>query len=298
MYFKNLNILVTGSTGFIGRNLLQELYNKGANISAIVNKNNTLSVDCNIISYDGSYQSLINNLKETKIDVIIHLATCFIANHKPEDVDRLIDSNILFGCHLLELTKEKQIPYFINTSTYAQYYDNLEYNPQNLYSATKQAFEDLLKFYEQTLDSTFLTLELTDTFGIGDTRPKFINLLIESYVNKTPFLMSPGEQEICYLYIGDVVNAYIKAIDLLLTLKIKKSSKFSVYSKEVYKLKELAAIVFDILGANNKIELGYYPYRKREIMKFIPKYPKLPNWNCNYSLSEAILELKKEQYEG
>jgi len=289
--FKGLTVLITGSTGFIGQNLLTRLVDMGANVIAVAHYNQPNNNSVYRIIYDGTYESLFKPLEEIKIDIIIHLATLFIANHKSNQIGELIDSNVKFGSYMLELTKQKNIPYFINTTTYAQSYNHDGYNPQNLYAATKQSFETIVKYYEEVTETIFVTLELTDTYGSNDTRPKFINLLLNAIKDKITFKMSLGEQEISYLNIEDAIDAYITTIQLLLSKRITENSKFSVYSDEILKLKDLVPLVCSELNSSIEINRGFYPYRNREIMTFKPLYIKLPDWNAKISLVDGILKM-------
>ncbi|MEI6752094.1 MAG: NAD(P)-dependent oxidoreductase [Paludibacter sp.] len=295
---RNMTILITGSNGFIGKNLCRELQLSGANIIAILHRNNDLDLPIEKIYYDGTYESLYLPLQSKKIDVVVHLATCFLPNHKEAQITDLIDANIKLGTHLLELTKQKGISAFINTSTYAQNSKHQGYDPQNLYAATKQAFEVIMKYYEETSQTKFVTLELTDTYGPGDSRPKFINLILNAISKDVVFNMSLGEQEICYLYIDDAVNAFKTCIEHLYNAVITENSKFSVYSDEVFKLKDLVVEVCDTLNVTLEINPGFYPYRFREIMTYQPSYIKLPGWKCVNSIKDGLKKMKKNAYEN
>jgi nucleoside-diphosphate-sugar epimerase len=288
-----MTILITGSNGFIGKNLCKELYNSGANIIALLHKNNDLDIPVEKIYYDGTFQSLSEPLNNRKVDIVVHLATCFLPNHKETQIADLIDANIKFGTHLLELSKQKEVSAFINTTTYAQYYNHQGYNPQNLYAATKQAFEVVMKYYEETSQTKFVTLELTDTYGPGDARPKFINLILDAITKKIVFNMSLGEQEICYLYIDDAVSAFKTCIEHLQNGIIVESSKYSVFSDEVYKLKDLVVEVCDILNEKLETNPGFYPYRLREIMTYQPTYTRLPGWKCENTIKDGLIKMKK-----
>jgi len=289
--FKEITILMTGTSGFIGTCLSNKLLESGANVISISHNNKSNIENIKYVDYDGTYESIYEPLKNLKIDIVIHLATLFIANHKSEQINDLIDSNIKFGCYMLELTNQKGIPYFINTTTYAQHYLHKGYNPQNLYAATKQSFESIVKYYEEISKTIFLTLELTDTYGPNDTRPKFINLLLNAISNNVTFNMSMGEQEISYLNVEDAALAYIHSINLLLENKISTNSKFSVYNDEILKLKDLVSKVCAKLNSKIEINRGYYPYRTREIMTFKPTYPKLPGWNAEIKIVDGILKM-------
>jgi len=287
-YLKNKTILVTGASGFIGRNLINKLSATGAKLIAVIPASESVFLPAETITYDGSFESLTVPFSESKIDFIVHLATLFLNNHKPEQITPLIDSNVKFGTHLLELCRQLKIPFFINTSTYFVFSQHNGYNPQNLYAATKYSFEAIMKYYEEITSTVYVTLELTDTYGPGDSRPKFINLVLDAIMKNETLKMSPGEQEICYLYIDDAVDAFICCMSLMAEKVITRNEHFSVYSGETYKLKDLVTLVASYMKADLPVEAGFYPYRDREIMKFQPTFPSLPGWKSKISIREGL----------
>jgi len=288
-----MKILITGGAGFIARNLVRELLKRNYNIITIYRE--TIPKEfigkVKMIQYKGNYNDLEENLEGEQIDIVIHLATHFTSKHRANEIRELFESNILLGTHILEYMKEHKAKKFINTSTYATSIDGTDYNPQNLYSATKKAFEDILVFYVESEKMQTINLELSDTYGLGDTRPKFLNLLLDAIKENREFNMSPGEQEICYIHVRDVVNAYLRAIDMLVNEDIKKIENYSVYGDEVLTLNQLVNKVQDISGTKIQVNKGVYPYKEREIMKFKPKYPILPGWQPRVSLTQGILEV-------
>jgi len=281
------NILITGATGFVGKNLAKHLITKGVNVFSLIHQKSDLDFSAEKIQYDGSYNTLISQLNGFKIDGIVHLATKFLSKHNGGDISTLIDANVKLGVHLLEITKELDIDCFINTSTYAQFYNHDAFNPQNLYAASKNAFEMFLKYYVETEQCKYVTLELTDTYGPNDSRPKFINLVLDAVKKDEVFKMSLGEQEICYIYIDDVIKGYEQALTLIFKDKIKSGDKYSIYSNETYKLKDLVNLIFDSFNVNREVDTGFYSYRDREIMTFQPSYPKLPEWESTTSIIDG-----------
>ena len=147
----NKKVIVTGASGFIGRNLVNYLLHKKFQILVIARENtNLLNLEdiideIEVFRYDYNLENLINFFSVSKAESVIHLASNFIAEHKSSEIDSLIESNISFGLHLLEAMKETGVKNLINTGTSWQHFNNEEYNPVCLYAATKQAFESLLE---------------------------------------------------------------------------------------------------------------------------------------------------------
>lgn len=286
-----MNILVTGGTGYIGSNLVKSLLKEEHKVFLLKRKNSkSLVNDKRVIEvlYDGTYCSL-EKINE-KVDMIIHLATCFLVNHKTENIEDLLNANILLGTHLLEYASKHNIKDFINTETYAESITGIEYNPQNLYSATKKAFKDILKYYVDFNKMRCISLVLSDTYGPNDIRKKFLNLVLEVLKSENnEFKMSPGEQEICYIYIDDVITAYIEAIKLISKLEEKDLKTYSVFGNEILTLNSLVELLEGLYNKKLKIEKGFYSYRLREIMKFnYSSIERLPNWSPKVSLKDGV----------
>ena len=292
-----MKILISGATGFIGSALMKELNLEGNEIYAVIIEQ-TPQDDRNVhyIRYDGTYNSIADQISPFRPDVIMHLATHFCVRHTISDLDPLVNANIRLGLHLLELSMVLKTGYFINVATYAQRMGGFEYDPQNLYAATKQAFESLLTFYIKANENTkYVTLELFDTYGPGDPRKKFINLAVDACLKDDLFQMSPGEQEIIYLYIDDVVRGFIRCLNLLGSGSINTGDKYCFFTDEILTLNELVKKIGEVHGREMNVQAGYYPYRQREIMKLKQKFPVLPGWKPSVSLMQGIVKMINEK---
>lgn len=287
------NFIITGATGFIGSRLSKKLIEQGHTVNIISRKsskyNNLIDIKdkINIFEYDGNINKLIEYFRKLKVDIVIHLSSLFISENKPEDVDGLIDSNIKFGTQVLEAMKHSKCKNIINTSTSWQHYNNENYNPVCLYAATKEAFENIIKFYHESYGIKCITLELFDTYGQNDNRPKILNLFKEYSEDGIELNMSKGDQVLDLLYIDDVIDAYLNAIDL-----VNKSEtifeKYSLESKNRVKLKELVSIYENITKNSITVNWGKRPYRDREVMIPWSNGKKLPGWEAKVSLEDGI----------
>ena len=170
------NILITGSSGFIGSNILLNIHNKHniyiTSRSKISNKLKELKV----IHYK-NHLDLNKKLKKIKIDVIIHCGTHYVKNHNVSDINKLTLANIEFGVILLENLKSMGVKKFINFSTVWQNYNGKQDIAYNLYSAFKLSYSKILDYYIGKFSFIrFYNLFISDTYGENDNRSKIINL--------------------------------------------------------------------------------------------------------------------------
>lgn len=287
-------IVVTGSTGFVGSNLVEFLLKKNFEIYLIVRENSSLKnlehikEKVNFFRYDGNLDNLITFFEKEKPEGVFHLASNFIAEHNYTQTNSLIESNIKFGTHILEAMKETGVRKLINTGTSWQHYNNDEYNPVCLYAATKQAFESIIDYYVEAEGFNVVTLKLYDTYGENDKRPKLINILNNLADEKTELNMSEGDQPLNLVHISDVCSAFFRAFNLLNESDTNTHKKYAVKHKDSFTLKEVINLFEKTTKKKLIVNWGGRPYRKREVMKLWDKGDTIPQWSPKVSLEEGF----------
>ena len=291
-------MVVTGATGFIGSNLVRALIGDGVEVHIIVRSTSEMKNiedaihQINVFEFDGKFDPLCEYFNKVKPDVILHLASLFVAEHKSDQIDDLVESNLTFGLKLVEAASRSGINKFINTGTSWQHYHDKPYDPVCLYAATKEAFEKLLDFYVSNGSLDVISLHLFDTYGETDKRPKLINLLNEFLLNGTKLDMSPGEQKLDLVHVEDVVRAYKIAINLLELNKVKGHEVFGVSSGEHVSLKQLINLFQIEFGREIIVNWGGRSYRKREVMEPWSTYKSLPGWKPMINIRDGINRIR------
>jgi len=233
-------------------------------------------------------------LDEAKPDVVFHLASLFLAEHKPEDVQNLVESNLAFPASLLEAMVKCGLTNLVNTGTSWQYGETGAVRPVNLYAATKQAFEDVIDYYVDAHGLKVITLTLYDTYGPGDTRRKLVNLLLAALRSGEPLLMSPGEQCLDLIHVDDVIEAYRKASEFLLTGSAEGHEHYAVTSGNFYSLKDIVALFEEAAGRKLNIQFGMRPYRRCEVMSPWQGMKVVPGWHPQVTLKDGFTNLMAE----
>lgn len=292
-----MKILITGASGFIGQNLITSLYKQGCDVHAVIRETSKYENNkIDVFRYNGKPELLIDYFYRKQFDGVVHLASLFLSEHTPKDISFLMSSNLTFGTEILEACKSSRVKWFITTGTFGQNYMNNDYNPVNLYSATKEAFRTIAEYYIQTSDIVFSTIKLFDTFGPNDTRPKIIKLWSEMIQTGKTLKMSGGEQIVDMNYIEDVTNAYKILIKHLSQENRRKfnRSEFVVSSNERMTLKQFAEVFEEIADKKLNILWGERPYRSREVMNPWDKGINVPEWKQKYTIREALSRTLKK----
>ncbi len=280
-------ILLTGSSGFVGSNILEKLSKKN-NFYILVRKNPKKKFKNNknikIIKFH-SYTSLNNKLKKIKVNTVIHCATHYVKNHEYKDLKKLINSNILLGNIILENLNKMNVKKFINFSTIWEDSNAIPNNSKNLYAAYKKGFGAILNFYKKRIPSTaFIELMLTDTFGLNDTRDKIINTLKKNYLKKKVTKIVSKNLYLNILNIEDIIDA----LQLILQKNIK-SNKFIL--KNSFNLKILDLI--NTFNRKNKNKIKVKWLSNTLVKNKMMNYNKLKGWRPNKSKKMDIIKIIK-----
>jgi UDP-2-acetamido-2,6-beta-L-arabino-hexul-4-ose reductase len=234
-----MNILITGSKGFIGRNIVAEF----------AKLDNT-----QLFLFDKD--SNINDLKVyvEQSDFIIHLAGV----NRPKDTSEFMTGNLGFTDQLIEFVQDsnKSIPIIMTSSIQAE--------KNNEYGLSKKAAEDALFLFEKETNNPVYIYRLPNVFGKW-CKPNYNSAIATFCYNIThelPIKINDPEYILPLVYIDDIINE-IKAV---MRIKGNKGNDDFYYMPVTYqiKLKDLADKLFSFKESrNNKM----IPYMKDDLDK-------------------------------
>lgn len=195
-----MNILITGSNGFIGRNLEAELNNiiLGKRMHELSEEK--LSLFC--FDKDNTEQELEQYCKNC--DMIVHLAGI----NRPKNTDEFQEGNFGFTEHILNLLyKYNNHPNIIVTSS-------IQAELDNPYGKSKKNMEDLLFEYEKKTSANVYIYRLPNVFGKW-SRPNYNSAIATFCYNISrdlPITVNNRATELNLVYIDDVVEELLQAI--------------------------------------------------------------------------------------
>lgn len=272
--------MVTGATGFIGRHLVQKLRDEGEEV--------------HVLGRARDSREILTVMQTAKPEIVFHLASLFLVEHTLENVAALCDSNIRFGTEVVEAMNQCGCRRLVHAGTAWQNSSGRKGTAVNLYAATKEAFEAILRYYVDAHQLHVINLKLNDTYGPGDTRRKLVSILRDAAHTKKPLGLSPGEQKLDLLHVSDVVNGFRVAGQRLVQMDKPQLEEFYLRSERLINIHELVEI-FKTIGAPIEAQWGQRPYRNREVMIPWQEGSVLPNWKPTVALETGLRQFLLEK---
>ena len=294
-------ILVTGATGFIGKNLVESLKEKFEVYALILDekeKNIIPQIDYILWKTFFDRENEIKTLdgkKLGKIDTVIHLAS-YGVNPKDNDIDKMIESNINLTKDLILNLERVSCKNIIFTGSGFEYGDkgkiklkeDMELNPFSLYGATKVSAFLIGKKLCESLGINYINLRLFNIFGEYEGSNRLIPQIINNYLEGKELNFTAGNQVRDYLYIKDIIKVY----EMILEKNIYNNETYNVCSSEEITIKEFITKVADTIGINKDfLNFGAIPSRKEEALYIVGDNSKLKrdfDWNRKYSYEFGI----------
>lgn len=255
-----MTVLVTGATGFVGGHLTKALAQRDKRVLVLcragsVDKIDTLhpNVQVEVQSDDPSVAQLADLLSSNDVTEIYHAATLFTKKHESSQVSALLDANIKLGTYLLEASTIAGVSTFVNFSSVWQLALSQEYGAQQtLYSATKEAFLEILKFYAFSSNVRVTNFYLNDTYGANDTRAKLIPMLVKSAKENTEIHIANPAAKINLSFVDELVD---KVIDMV-EGEGEGFESFELRSRDDLQIRQVVEIFADLAGKSLNVTFG------------------------------------------
>ena len=240
-----MKILVTGSAGFIGFYVVQDLLKKGHSVVGIDNLNDYYEVSLkqarlkfledfvNQNDYQKNYQFLKMDIadrvkmaqlfEEFRFDRVVHLAAQAGVRYSIKNPNAYVDSNIVGFVNILEGCRNQQTPHLVYASSSSVYGmntkipfstdDRVDY-PISLYAATKKSNELMAHTYSHLYGLPTTGLRFFTVYGPwGRPDMAYFSFTKKIFEGKTIDVFNHGKMERDFTYIDDIVEGVVRVMD-------------------------------------------------------------------------------------
>lgn|SRR3989338_4936184 len=309
MNWKNKKVLVTGSDGFIGSHLVEELLRRGADVRAFVYYNSfnhwgwldTLpgSMRKKIQVFSGDIRDPNGVMEAVKgMDTVFHLAALIGIPFSYNSPDSYVDTNIKGTLNVLQAARNWSIRKLVHTST-SEVYGTAQYapidedhpiNPQSPYAATKSAADSLALSFYRSFDFPVTILRPFNTFGPRQSARAIIPTIITQICSGQKVIrLGNLDAKRDLNYVRNTVDAFIQVAEE----KDTNGQVFNTGSGVEISIKELADMIQSILGRKVRIRVDQQRLRpvKSEVGRLICDASKIHSvcgWKGRKTMQEGL----------
>lgn len=285
-------VLVTGGNGYLGRQLIMALLDRGDRVVSVVRPSASQPPSgVGRIDWSGDAVKLRDSVAEWRPDAAVHLAAVSIGDHRTEDISPMVESSFTLGVQLLDALSAAGSRGLVRADTFWQH-DSRTGEPvaSSLYAAIKTALDPVAEFYAVRRGLASVSLELFDVYGPDDHRSRLIDTLV-SLDPARSLAMSPGQQVMDLVHVSDVVAAFLVALDGIESGTLTGSTRYSVSTRDRRTLRDVVALVERTRETGLSIDWGARPYRECDVMVPCESCASLPGWAPRVTLSQGIADL-------
>lgn len=288
-----MNILVTGGAGFLGRHLCHALSLAGHSVVVLDHSENR------------EFQSFVGDVRDAnlvaraleRVDVVFHLASRIEAGESVKQPYMYTDNNVLGTIVLLEEMRKAGVKRFIFSSSAAVYGEPVRVPileddrtmPINPYGMTKLAMEALASSYSYSQGFTCVALRYFNLYGPGEDHdpethaiPRFLKQINNG---EEVTVWGNGEHQRDFVYVTDIVEAHLKALDL----PLGKYHYLNLSGKNATKVIDLIQMLAGILGKAANIK--QFPPRPGDPLLLYADSTKAKEqlgWEASTTLEEGL----------
>lgn len=289
---KQPNILITGASGFIGRNLLKCQNSANANFfcikrpSTIIPKTETFNGNIKWI-YDSQITEISN------LDAVLHLATSY---GKLSSLDQVIFNDVVWPLKIFDSAKKLGCKKFINIDSFFSK-DAYSYGYMQEYILAKRSMRECLKVMASNEGVQIYNAVLEHVYGPNDNSDKFINSTLLKINSKLASIdLTAGDQTRDFIYINDVISA----LNTLIAVKVGSGyEEIGIGTGIKTSLRDFLERFKSISMSSTLLNFGAVPYREGEIMDSVADTKSLLTlgWTPKFNVHLG-LKLMHQSYGG
>lgn len=224
-----MRVCVTGGAGFIGSHLVDRLIALGHTVLVIDNLTTGVREFVNpkatFIEMDVRDVNIESIFADFKPQVVFHEAAQTMVPASMENPKMDCDVNLLGLVNILEASRKHKVEHFLMPSSAAVYGDldtlplteDMIGKPTSFYGLTKLTGEGYLRIYEQAFGLKTVCFRYSNVYGPrqGDGGEGGVISIFTRLINEGQGLtiFGDGEQTRDFIYVDDVVEANIKAMN-------------------------------------------------------------------------------------
>lgn len=275
-----MKIFITGSNGFIGSHLVKKALDEGHEVVGLRLPNHIEKIHLpkQPIWIEGTLEDDISQAL-TGCDVFIHLAA-YGVNPLYDSWQEAFRWNVIASLNLWNQAHNAGIRKIIIAGSCSEYGKSAEryqsiptdasLEPVNAYGASKAAATLAAMAYAREKNIELAVLRLFHIYGDGEGSNRFWPALKKAALDGVDFPMTMGEQIRDFMSVEQVAEKFLSYATSI-PLEPGNPTIKNIGTGKPQSLLNFAEMCWTNFEAKGKILPGNIPYRKNEVMRYVPK---------------------------
>lgn len=300
-----MKVLVTGAGGFVGKHLLRALLDKNHIVAALGIGCQALK-DMPVALYEANildFRAVLESMKAFNPDAIIHLAAQSNVPKSWDMPEETTQINIIGTVNVLKTFRNVNINgKFINIGSGDEYgltaskcsllTEDMKCEPQNPYAISKWCAEQMTLQLGKLYGLNVISTRSFNHFGPyqqkGFVVSDFASQIAAIVLGKQKPEIKVGNVEVArdFLYVGDVVNAYVALLE-----NDVESGVYNVASGRSMIIKDILKTLIKLSNKDVEIIVDDSKVRKYDIKSFAgdnSKVRKATNWKYDANIEKSL----------
>jgi nucleoside-diphosphate-sugar epimerase len=295
-----MRIFLTGSSGFLGSYIAEELVERGHTVICPLRSGTDpwrlarVRSALTMVAGDLKNRQLLHSvIVETRPEAIIHAAWEGVANSERNNPGQT--ENITAAARLAEAAAKIGMTVFIGLGSQAEYgplnhaareLDQLR--PTTLYGMAKAAAADFSQQICAAAGIRFAWLRVFSTYGPRDNECWLIPSLAATLLRGESPALTAGEQMWDFLHARDLARAVSRVLE-----SPESAGCFNVGAGQAVSLRHTIEMLRDMIDPNLTLRFGAIPYRSDQVMHLeadISRIRTMTGWAPRVGLEHGLRE--------
>ena len=287
-----MKILLTGATGYLGGHLCRRLIHEGHHVVALhlnhAERLVSLGADeersvTKVYLEDEPIEGIV---ERHAIDGVIHTATLY--GRGDESFAKMVSANVVFPVAIMASCVKNKVKFFMNT-------DTILAKDVSAYALTKSHVVDWMKVFADKVK--MVDMKLDHFYGPKDKNTKFVAFVLEKLLRNEPSIdLTEGTQTRDFIYVDDVVDAYVAVLGNLDKIALGNVAVFEVGTNVKTSIRHLVTKLKELTRSTTVLNFGAVPLRKNEMLDYDVDTTalRLLGWSPRIGIDEGLAILSRK----
>ena len=300
------NVIVTGGTGFLGRNIVRRLVAEGYRVYALV-RPNSRNIDAlphheNVVIIPFPLQELANceELPGRPYSAFYHFAWGGVNRKELDDESvqqRSLDDSIAalkaaagLGCTCFLFSGSRREYGRIQ----GPYQEDADCHPMVAYGRAKLAFGEKARALCARNGMRYLHGRIFSVYGADDHPWSLIYTAITRMLRDEPIDLSSCTQLWNFMDVRDMADLFLTFHRKCERLDPGESGIFNVATRDIRPLREYVEEMYQITGSHSELRFGAFQQATESAVSLLPDMSKVENtfgWKSRIAFSEGIRDV-------